>query len=130
MSGATVKVHGLKELQRELKRLPDHLQKRAIRGAVKAGAMKVRKEARNAAAEDTGNLKQNIRVRVSRKRGQDRVTYRVGVTKDAFYGMFLEFGTKKMAPRPFLRPALDEHYRRVIEIVRERLARAIRQYRK
>jgi len=33
---------------------------------------------------------------------------RAGVTKSAPYGKFLEFGTRKMAPRPFLRPSLKK----------------------
>lgn len=28
-------------------------------------------------------------------------------SKDAFYGRFLEYGTSKMSPRPFLRPAYE-----------------------
>ena len=33
---------------------------------------------------------------------------RAGVTKSAPYGKFLEFGTRKMAPRPFLRRTLKK----------------------
>lgn len=31
----------------------------------------------------------------------------VGVTRAAFYGRFVEFGTRRAAARPFLRPALE-----------------------
>jgi len=34
-------------------------------------------------------------------------SYVVTWSKDAFYGRFLEFGTSKMAARPFLRPAFE-----------------------
>lgn len=45
----------------------------------------------------SGNLRRNI------------VAIRnfVGVTRAAFYGRFVEFGTRRAAARPFLRPALE-----------------------
>ncbi len=45
----------------------------------------------------TGNLRNNIVA----------IKNFVGVTRAAFYGRFVEFGTRRAAARPFLRPALE-----------------------
>ncbi len=49
----------------------------------------------------TGNLRASIS---SAQLNKD--TFVVGPTKSAAYGKFLEFGTSRMAPRPFMFPAL------------------------
>ncbi len=35
------------------------------------------------------------------------------------YGLYLEMGTSKMAPRPFLRPALRRTKRKVVKIFKD-----------
>lgn len=45
---------------------------------------------------------------------------------DLFYGPFIEFGTVKMAPRPFLRPALDENVGKALEAMRASLEASIK----
>ncbi len=57
-----------------------------------------------------GLLKRSITVEKS-KGDRDNLTgisYKVGPNKHAFYGLFLEYGTRKMGKHPFVRPALDE----------------------
>lgn len=56
-----------------------------------------------------GFLKDNILLAYDKERSAEglRATYLVTWSKDAFYGRFLEYGTSKMAARPFLRPAYD-----------------------
>lgn len=51
-------------------------------------------------ASDTGNLVRSITTQY------DRSTLTGKVIVTAAYGPYLEFGTAKMAPRPFLRPAV------------------------
>ena len=54
-----------------------------------------------------GFLRRNILS--SRGRGtQDKVVAITGITKAAYYGHFLEFGTRKMRAHPFMRPAFDQ----------------------
>lgn len=59
----------------------------------------------NAPAPDTGNLRNSIRYEVH---NEGKTIYGiVGTTqKDPPYGEYLEYGTSKMAPRPWLRPAM------------------------
>ncbi len=55
--------------------------------------------------------------------GPGRATYRVSWNKShAFYGRFVEFGTAKMAAKPFLRPAFDAAQPRAISAVNAVLA--------
>lgn len=63
----------------------------------------------NGRAYAPGTLRDSILIAYDRERSVDglRATYLVTWSKDAFYGRFLEFGTSKMAARPFLRPAYD-----------------------
>ena len=52
-----------------------------------------------------------------------RATYRISWNKShAFYGRFVEFGTAKMAAKPFLRPAFDAAQPRAVAAVNAVLA--------
>lgn len=54
-------------------------------------------------ASDTGRLAQSYEWKVGRDRGG--IFAEVGT--NVFYAPYLEFGTRKMAPRPHVRPAID-----------------------
>lgn len=56
----------------------------------------------------------------------------VGVswTGDAFYGRFVEFGTKNMAAKPFLRPAFIQRQNDALDIIKQRLAANIERARR
>ena len=60
-------------------------------------------------ATDTGFLVQNIVPDISV--GKDVVEGTI--VSQAPYSAFLEFGTSKMAPRPFLQPALEQNRRKI-----------------
>ena len=46
------------------------------------------------------------------------VTGRVGVDKKAYWGYFVELGTKNMAAQPFLRPAVFGNKAQIARIIR------------
>jgi HK97 gp10 family phage protein len=50
---------------------------------------------------------------------------RGNLSQDAWYWRFVEFGTRKMAARPFLRPALESRRREAVEAIKGRLAQRI-----
>ena len=52
---------------------------------------------------DTGRLISSIRVQV------DKPSETVSVSSNVKYAVWLEFGTKKMAARPWLQPAVDKN---------------------
>lgn len=65
-------------------------------------AQAIANEAKVRAPVDTGNLRQNIlAVQV------DPLHWRTGVTNNAAYAIYVEFGTRHMAAQPFLRPAFE-----------------------
>lgn len=59
--------------------------------------------------------------------GKDKAMYRISFNKThAFYGRFLEFGTSKMAAKPFLRPAYDAARAKALKAVQERMAAEVK----
>ena len=125
MAETFVEVKGLKELDRKLKQLEPKLAKKVMRKAVSAGAEVIRKEARQLAPRRTGFLIKNI-IKSVKRRGST-VVAKIGTTKRAFYGIFVEFGTKTGTPmKPFLRPAFDTQGRRSISVIREKIASELR----
>jgi len=47
------------------------------------------------------------------------------LSQDAWYWRFLEFGTRKMAARPFLRPALESRRTQAVDAIKARLRQRI-----
>ena len=59
--------------------------------------------------------------------GDGKALYRISWNKThAFYGRFVEFGTSKMAAKPFLRPAYDAARAKAIKAVQERMAAEVK----
>lgn len=85
--------------------------------------------------EQPGNLRKNIARKRLKGRKYASVTggeAYVGVSwqGNAFYGRFLEFGTAKMAARPFLRPAFDARSGEALGIFMDRLQQNIERARR
>lgn len=55
---------------------------------------------------DYGHLRDNLKVSREKARKQGHIVHRVSTGK-AFWGSFLEYGTVNMAPRPWMRPAVE-----------------------
>lgn len=113
---SSVDIKGFAELEAALKALPDRVAKRIAQQSVRKGAVVIQKDAKSRVAVDTGKLRQNIVVRLRRRAGVP-VLYSIGWTKAAYYGSFLEFGTRFMRARPFLRPAADESFGEVVTTI-------------
>jgi HK97 gp10 family phage protein len=74
----------------------------------------------NPPAPDTGNLRNSIRYEITA--GTTESYAIIGTTqKDPPYGEYLEYGTKKMKPRPWLRPAMKNNE----ELIRKTIANAV-----
>lgn len=69
--------------------------------------------------EDTGHLRSNITV-------TQVGPLHVRVASNARYSGFLEFGTSKMAARPFMGPAARAKRKEVVAVVRAAVSRATR----
>lgn len=130
-----IKLEGVDELKRALAGAAVHIRTRAVRSALREAGKVIQAASRAAApvlAVPTkrrlpGTVKRNIVVRASKFaraagdegvyvnvrgiRGKARVR-RLGKAgasnpNDPFYWRFVELGTRKMAARPFLRPAAE-----------------------
>jgi HK97 gp10 family phage protein len=129
---AAEQITGLRDFQSKLREIPKTLRRRVLRNALAAGARIVRDEAKRQAPvlspenrsvpyRTPGTVRRAISVRTSkadRREGNVGVFVNVRPAKsgargakspsDPFYWRFLEFGTSKMAARPFLRPAAQK----------------------
>lgn len=153
-SQGLIKIEGLQELQRKLLALPKKLQGPPTRGSLMSGAKLVKDRARDLVAEDTGFLREAIiqyPVRKNEHRYTDQV--RIGVRKRVRkgaklskkyasglrrrrarggqkgltprYWRFLEFGTSRMAARPFLRPAFEREKEPAAKRIEQRMRQEI-----
>ena len=74
-----------------------------VQAVLEKTAGDVQGDAQALAPVDTGNLRSSISRDVTRD--ADGITAEVGPT--ASYGAYVEFGTSRNPPQPYLRPALD-----------------------
>lgn len=109
----SVEIKGLEELIKNLNSLPEKIEKRVLRAAVRQGANVIKKKAQEYVPIDKGDLKKSIKVS-GEKAKPGVIAFKVQPTDNkkkgisVFYGRFQEFGTSKMAAKPFMRPAYDE----------------------
>jgi HK97 gp10 family phage protein len=144
----TTNVQGLASLQRKLALLPERIGRNAGRRALRKGANVIRDAAKaNARKFDDATTREmiwkNITVSgggVKRERRVGGTMMRVGIRGgarnmekygefrgagkgnpggDTWYWRLLEFGTSKMAAKPFMRPAMNESSGRAAQVVIE-----------
>jgi HK97 gp10 family phage protein len=148
-----MKIDGLKALDEALKKLPIELQKKELRAAVAKSSTIVKNEMIAIAPVDKGRLRDSIyRAYSKSKSDSGRATYVVGVRNgkkkryvrnrknrrlgragksyetdgEAFYWRFIEFGTKNMPARPFVRRAFESKKMEVIDSIKQSLTKAIK----
>ncbi len=144
-------VDGLKELQAALKELPERIARNVLRGSVNAGATVIRKEAQARAPVSSGParkgqsppgtlkralyqkqirelsslVKQTFIVSVRKGKQYRNQGKKGNLSQDAYYARFVEFGTAKMAARPFLRPAFEARKHDAVAAIKAYLERRI-----
>jgi len=148
-----IRIEGLRELTKALNDLPDRVAKNGLRAAVYAGAKVIRTEARRRAPvaktlprqgqpkpgtlrraiimkhlrEQSGRHRQAFAVTVRRGKKYRNQGKKKNLSQDAWYWHFIEFGTVKMAARPFLRPALESKRVQAVTAIKDKLAERIKQ---
>lgn len=120
-----IEVKGLRELDEALSKLPDELQDKVLRMALRKAAEPVRAGAAERAPRGTtGELAENIVIAMKVPR-PGLVIAKIGPAGTVFYGEFQELGTVHHAAQPFLRPALEEEGPGALLILARQLATGI-----
>ena len=133
------KIEGLEALQLKLQAVSVDMQKKGGRFALRKAAQVIRDKAiQNASAIDdpesresiSKNITERWNGRLNKKSGGNDLGFRVGVLGGAkdpgkedsknpggttFHWRFIEFGTAKMAAKPFMRPALEQSQGQVVD---------------
>lgn len=140
----TITIRGLDELQKTLEELPADVSKKVMREPLTAAAAEMREAMFAMAPKDTGFMAEhfNAKFRISGKNTEGhafigpagRVYYpnrgskeagtatgrrprRGGLVPVVSVARFLEFGTSRMKPRPFMRPAFEAHKESVMNVI-------------
>jgi len=129
-------------IRNRLQALPTHIQDKVVVGATRAGAKVIADDAKARVPVRTGLLRKSIApvkkskrytkqghvsyLVTARKKTKFRVAGRIGnqavqirATGYAFYAHMVEFGTVKMPPRPFMRPAFEGSAQKSIDAFKE-----------
>lgn len=147
-----VSIKGFENLAQALKSFPQTVARRILSRSVYAGAVVVRDDARARAPVKTGKLRKSIKIKSAKsRRGTIEKVFRVYVA--AYYGHMVERGTRAhritrvnakalkigrdyivefehrgATRKPFLRPALDENTRAIVDAMRDKLKAGIELY--
>ncbi len=147
-------IRGLPDLEKRLRELPEKLERKILRQALRQGANVILRDARARVPVKSGALQKSLRVSTSARRGQVRAKIVAGSNKKggAFYahiveggakahvikgrkGKRLAFGAKLIYPtqvrhpgaraQPFLRPALEQSANAAVEAVAAEIRRRL-----
>lgn len=124
---ADMQLEGMDDLLRKIEDLGRQGSKVENKALKRAGKV-ILEEAKNNVPVKTEKLKKGLKLSgIKNKNGSKYVL--VGIQKsdnsEVFYGKFLEFGTSKMAARPFMGPAYESKKEEAKEIIKEELKIAL-----
>lgn len=149
------KIDGLSQLLKALDQVPIKLEKKVLRGALRAGAKVLQQDAKSLVPGKTGKLRESIRLSAGIFSSKGRVWAKItaGGNKkgDPFYAHMVEFGTKPhvinlknrkllansgdvfgktvshpgIKPQSFMRKALDRSAQKALDQFRDEIARRL-----
>ncbi|AEE98029.1 HK97-gp10 family putative phage morphogenesis protein [Mahella australiensis] len=125
MADVKAEIIGKKELLAKLNAIDAEIATVTLEQAAEAGAKVIEDAAAQKAPRRTGKLAGSMTHEVKNK-GKAGIEVVIGPDKEAFYGLFNEFGTSKMSPQPFLRPAMDETSGKVKSVIAAKLKTALK----
>lgn len=130
------RVEGLSDLVKSLTKLPDAVRDKAVNDGTLEGAKVIQRAAITNAPKKTGKLSRNIVVRKNRKTRYDSehsvVIRKIGKavnSKNAYYGIFVEYGTSKMPAQPFMRPAFEGNKEIAVSVLAGHIRETVGRYR-
>ena len=139
MAIVRVKVDGFKEIKKALDELGKAATDSVLRSALRKAGRPVADTAALLAPKRTGGLASSIDIRTTLTSRQKRFSPKQKGEVELFigpshptgaHGHLLEFGTSRMAARPFLRPAWDTHKESVLRTLEKEIWDAIERVRK
>jgi HK97 gp10 family phage protein len=121
-----IEIEGWEELEAKLQAMAADLNtQETLENALNEGAEVVRDSIAGSAPVRTGQLSGNITIS---KQGRVPYSVRIGPSGAGFYGRFLEYGTRKMGARPFVRPAFDGVRVSAQAAIREAIWQAVQEH--
>lgn len=135
---ATIKITGLKELKKDLKKLGEKKALNIMTSALRAGANEISKTAKKKVPIDSGDLKRSIGV-TKRKTPKTMVRFTVSprvnqratvsgrkrTLNQANYALNVEYGTRFQIAQPFMRPTFDQLGQNVTNAITKKVAQRI-----
>ena len=120
-----IEIVGLRELEDKLSNLDEKLS-RALEEALEEIAEKIRDDAKSFAPVDTGSLRKSIRVEREGELQFSVVAGGGGVInprtgREVDYAGYVEFGTSRMSPQPYMQPALEKNRDEILKIVKRKI---------
>lgn len=119
----TVKITGVKELDKAFESFEPKLQKKIGRKAARAAAKPVLESARSHVPIDFGTLHDSLKIKALKRSRKNKhiagvrvLTGEESFKGETFYGAFIEFGTSTIQGRGFMRLAHDENRENVRQI--------------
>ena len=128
--GVVVRIDGGKELQRKLDKLAPVAARKVMRKGLREAGRPVLAAAKAKVPVLSGALRDSLVLRAVKSKKRDRLGVQV-MTKEGmfrgetFYGAFVELGTSKAPPHPYLRPALNENKDLCVAIVKNEVGKGI-----
>lgn len=125
---ADIELTGVKEILERLQNIGANVG-RLENQALKNAAEPVLQDAKTNVLVKTGKLKKGLKIsNIKKKNGIKYIQVGVdrGDNSEVFYGKFIEFGTSKMAARPFLQPAYEKNKDTIRETIAETLKEGLK----
>lgn len=125
-----IEIIGLTELENKLSNLDEKLSK-ALAEALDEISKKIRDDAKSFAPVDTGSLRKSIR---TEKKGNLEASIIAGggglvnprTGREVDYAGYVEYGTSRMSPQPYMQPALEKNMNEILQIVKEKILEVFR----
>lgn len=127
---ADIELEGVDEILNKLQQIGNNIS-RLENKALRSAAQPVLDDAKssNSFNDRSGNLRKGLKIsNIKNKEGVKYVL--VGVDKSdnskIYYGKFLEFGTSKMSPKPFMQPAYEKNKDNIQKTIAETLKEGLK----
>lgn len=108
-------ISGVNELIRKLNRIEARIKCEILEKAVKKGASVIQERAKELVPVDTGELRNSIRTKVE----TDGDTVKGIIYTNKSYAAYVELGTSKQNPQPYMYPALSERENEAHNVIKD-----------